>query len=135
MSTRCQIGIYDTETQELETPTVLFYRHSDGYREAILEDLIRFCREFIKVRGWDSEYLPARLLCYLISRHTEDLPQQNGYKGVSEYGGFLGYGICKPQGFHDDIDFYYRIDPKAVSVYACNGDSPSERQLVEREAL
>jgi len=31
MSTRCQIGFYEKDTQPIAKPTVLIYRHSDGY--------------------------------------------------------------------------------------------------------
>ena len=36
------------------------------------------------------------------------------------YKGILGFGISK--GFRTDIQYYYRIDPNGVRVYAANFD-------------
>ena len=39
MSTRCQIGFYESADQPLDAPTALIYRHCDGY----LKDRLACC--------------------------------------------------------------------------------------------
>ena len=126
MSTRCQIGIFEKpfiENGKLNNPHTLIYRHNDGYPEGILKPLTDFTKDFIKNRGFDAEYIGARLLCYLISEHTEDLPDQSrkDYKGdkvkASKFGGVLSYGICKSDDFHGDIEYFYAIFKDKIEIY------------------
>jgi len=126
MSTRTQIGFYEKDSA-LENPHTLLYRHSDGYpgdpdknEYGVLTDLIPFCTNFIKNRGFDIEYIGARALCYLIHKHTEDLPGQAGWKDkIYPFGGFLSYGICRPGAFHGDIEYYYAVYCDRIDVYEC----------------
>ena len=119
MSTRCQIGIYEKSEDELDKEHTLLYRHCDGYPEnpGALEPIVNFTTQFIEQRGWDVEYLGARLLTYLIYSHTQDLPNS-----VS-YGGCLSYGICKPGNYHGDIEYYYAIYPDRIEVYSTPMDA------------
>lgn len=134
MSTRCQIGIFEKPFEQdgkLNNPEVLIYRHSDGYPEnpGVLEPLTNFCKNFIKNRGFDPTYMGARLLPYLISTHTEDLPNQESedYKGgkkkQGEFGGYLSYGIDNPnlkKGIHGDIEYFYAVHEDHIDIYTTN---------------
>jgi hypothetical protein len=129
MSTRCQIGFYENTTDKLNTPHALLYRHCDGYPKGVKGDLTEFVKFFIKGRGWDIEYLPARLLCYLIFKHTQDLPGQkridwDGREKSDKYGGIHSYGICSPNGFHGDIEYYYAVFENRIEIY----DTPFDAQ-------
>lgn len=138
MSTRCQIGLYEKQEDSLDKPTVLLYRHCDGYPEAAFKPIERFVKYFKSVRGWDPNYMGARLLCYLISTHTQDLPgQMNGDtrdKEDIEFGGILTYGICLPNNFHGDTEFYYAIYPRGIRVYRPRYSvNPDGYELVDME--
>lgn len=108
MSTRCQIGFYHSKDQPLDPPDALFYRHSDGYPDSehgVVEQLMPFLKTFHASRGLgDAEYAAARALVHLIkvSRPNDD----------------LGYGIDGPNGLHGDIEYFYRVDPSGLTVYA-----------------
>ena len=111
MSTRCQIGFYETASQPQGQPSALIYRHNDGYpagEHGVMEVLVPWARAFEKVRGLsDAEYASARALFALMSATT----------GLEET---TGYGISED--FHGDLSFYYRVDPNAISVYRCGPD-------------
>ena len=134
MSTRCQIGFYENKNDRIDSPHTLLYRHSDGYpgnkkEYGTLTDLIPFLNHFISQRGYDIEYIGARCLCYLIHEHTQDLPSQN--EKVSKFGGYLSYGICKPEDFHGDIEFYYAVFPDEVRIYEPSSVNPIHWGVIE----
>lgn len=108
MSTRCQIGFYDTPDAELRKPRALIYRHSDGYPETehgVLAVLLPWATDFHARRGLgDAEYAAARALVALIQATAPD--------------DVLGYGICGDHGLHGDHAYYYRVDPSGVTVFA-----------------
>lgn len=111
MSTRCQIGFYESKEQRLDKPNAIIYRHSDGYPDTehgVLAALLPWAKKFNAERGLtDSEYAAARGLVALIvaSDHLESN---------------LGYGICGDHQLHGDHEFYYRVDPHAITVYKRN---------------
>jgi len=128
ISTRCQIGIY--ESNEViyydglpGNPEVLLYRHSDGYPGnldgdiGVVPDILPFLKEFMKVRGYDVEYMGACLITYLKQFHCGDKLDDKYYgmevNGVSM--SILGHGISKE--FHGDIEWYYAIFPDELQVY------------------
>ena len=101
MSTRCQIGFYDSMEKDLEKYEALIYRHSDGYPEGVLPDIVPFLKEFSSDRGMtDIEYCSARLLQHLTNLY--DAYAKN----------FLGYGISNS--FHGDIEYFYAICSNGV---------------------
>ena len=128
MSTRCQIGFYETEPKTLKDLSnfeSLIYRHSDGYpgtedgkEYGVLADIVPFLQFFENNRGIDDiEYCSARLLqylCNLYDKHGYDSPfiKENDTKPLT---GILGHGICKD--FHGDIEYYYAVFPSGVAVY------------------
>jgi hypothetical protein len=124
MSTRCQIGVYETAEQKLSEPTALLYRHSDGYpgeldgsAHGVLADVVPFVKHFGVGRGYDPEYLAARLMQHLCNEYDKAVGSGSA--------GFLGYGICRA--FHGDINYFYAIRPGSLTVYKTPFDSePSE---------
>ena len=122
MSTRCQIGIYENDTR-LNKPEVLLYRHSDGYPDGVLPEMMPFLRWFKKGRGMDVEYLGARLLQWLCNKYDGYGIANNFSPEIYDAGmtGVLGYGICKE--LHGDIEFYYAVYPDKVDVYECGWDA------------
>lgn len=85
MSTRAQIVVEGIEE-------VKFYKHSDGYPEGVLPVLEPFLKGFLKRRGWDPEYLLARLVMAF---------------GLTDIGGVDGYGLSGV--WQPDISWFYRI--------------------------
>lgn len=140
MSTRCQIGFYEKEPLNCHTDCwldkylALIYRHSDGYPEGVLLDLIPFLQWFDLNRGLgDTEYVSARTLQYLCNQYDErSYPYYKSDAGYSNaYTGILGHGICNS--FHGDIEYYYAVTPKALYVYSCNMDErPEHWKLLSR---
>lgn len=123
MSTRSQIGFYESENTNLTKPDVLLYRHWDGYPEGVLPDILPFLAWFDKARGLDDiEYAGARLLQYLCNQadkstleSAKKYPNIIGKEISKGFTGTLGHGICK--GFHVDIEYYYAIYQDRVEVY------------------
>lgn len=113
MSTRCQIGFYQTKPTKktLLEPDALIYRHSDGYPKGVLPELLPIIREFHSKRGLDdTEYASGRTLQALCNQYDMNMTKW-GYKTD-----FLGYGIAKD--FHGDIEYYYAVSPESVRVYS-----------------
>jgi len=127
MSTRCQIGVYESKESKLQDFEVLLYRHSDGYpgdnvdENGVLTDIVPFLQWWKKKRGiGDAEYCGARLLQWLCDNDDHSMSQfskqTNQKDDVNEtFTGYLGYGICKD--FHGDIDYFYKVYPNAIEVY------------------
>jgi len=129
MSTRCQIGFYQSEQVDLRGYEALLYRHSDGYpgtldgkQYGLLSEIIPFLTWFDNTRGMsDIEYCAARLLQYLANGYdiqTKEMAKRYDWMKPTipgEFTGVLGYGICKD--LHPDIDFFYAISPGMVRVF------------------
>lgn len=142
ISTRCQIGIYESKEVIYQyglprSPEVLLYRHSDGYpgnlngNNGVVPDILPFLKEFMKVRGYDVEYMGAGLICYMKQFHC-------GRKLDSEYCSMevngvkirtIGHGISK--GFYDDIDYYYAVFPEELHVYEISIDGETARCIAK----
>ena len=110
MSTRCQIGFYAKKTDKLENPLVLIYKHSDGYEEGTLPQLTEFHKLFMKEKGYDIEYYPARLVQYLLNYSDNSLKEN--FPNLID---MCGYGIS--QGLHGDIEYYYAIYEDRIEIY------------------
>lgn len=129
MSTRAQIGFYESVTQKIEKPEVMIYKHSDGYPNGVLPLLEEFCTKYAKSRGLsDTEYAGAWYLYALIDEHVKSMkelaknyPSLNRNKDGHDY---LGHGICKV--FHGDIEYFYRVHPNEIMVYETHGDKTSQ---------
>lgn len=124
MSTRCQIGIYDfikSSNKDYRNPSVLLYKHSDGYIEGTLPLLKRYVKRFLKNRGfWDTEYIGARLIQSLTNeydRSGKKFAKEAGFKWRND---MCGFGIC--QNLHSDIEYYYALYPDRIDVYDTCGD-------------
>lgn len=92
MSTRSQILIEGSKAS--------IYRHCDGYpgtpdgtEYGVLADLMPILRAFKADRGWDVEYLVARVAQRLMNKHVPD--------------GSITYGICTKM--PSDLAFVYVI--------------------------
>ncbi len=121
MSTRCQIGFYQPKTKDLNNFEALIYRHSDGYPEGVLPEIVPFLERWKKDRGLeDSEYASARLLQHLCNDYDgrmEVIEKRHGNNRMV-FAGILGYGISKE--FHGDIEYHYAVYPDRVDVYQAN---------------
>jgi hypothetical protein len=131
MSTRAQIGFYNSESDKRESFQALIYRHSDGYPGSekpedkdygVLTDIVPFLEWFRDERGLtDLEYVSARLLqylCNLYDKSSIDYAIATKTRQVNhspEFTGTLGHGICKE--FHGDIAYFYKISPESLQVY------------------
>lgn len=114
MSTRCNIGVYESEKQLLNSPDVILYKHSDGYPEGTLPLLKKFMKNPSNDRNRnDYEYQSAWLLHSLMNGFIED-GINYGYEIMH-----IGYGICKE--IHGDIEYYYAIYPNRIEVYKVEG--------------
>jgi hypothetical protein len=119
MSTRCQIGFYESKPEKLDQWEALIYRHSDGYPDSehgVLATVLPILHDFDKNRGLDdAEYAAA----WLVARLKTD---------------YLNIGISKE--FHGDIEFYYVVYPSQVDVYKVGYDSPPEQwNLIQTELI
>ena len=101
MSTRCHILI--------EGFKPMLYRHCDGYPGSpdgstygVLADLMPFLAAFRERRGWDPEYLLARMAQHLCNAFEPDAEHK------ARFGpDFLGVGI--DLAMHCDVAFIYRV--------------------------
>lgn len=148
MSTRCQIGFYETDQQDLNKPTVLLYRHSDGYptynsdkgillTHGMIPILLDFLKDFRDRRGLDDmEYMPAWLLHHMIQAHVvghvsfkkrfaalkkKNKEEPDKPRPDDDGRDMLGYGVCGGHGFHSDIEWFYRVTPTTLSVHSPKG--------------
>ena len=101
MSTRCHILI--------EGFKPMLYRHCDGYpgsadgaKYGVLADLVPFLAAFRERRGWDPEYMLARMAQHLCNVFEPD-PEQKAKGGPD----FLSVGI--DMAMHCDVAFVYRV--------------------------
>lgn len=123
MSTRAHIAFFDAEpeVEQVTKPSVLIYKHSDGYPEGTLPQLTEFCVAFNEGRGLrDNEYATAR--CVQFMTNFDDAEMKKWYEETNTKNdnkfSFLGYGVGT--GFHGDIEFYYVVTPEAIKVYEVN---------------
>ena len=126
MSTRCQIGIYESKKTPLKNWNVLLYRHSDGYPDDVVPMLKKFLTFWKKERGLDdTEYCGARLLQYLCNEYDNE-----GSDGATkDLTGILGYGISNT--IHGDIEYFYRIYPDILEVYEAYGTDIQNFKLIK----
>lgn len=124
MSTRCQFAVFPegftpraqlTAAEIRERATALCYRHHDGYPEGAGADLKRHFDAFVKQRGYDDEYLAARLLGWQMEESEKSLNECEWNKGKVRPRDVLGYGICRQ--IHGDIEFFYAVTKAGVFTY------------------
>jgi len=118
MSTRCQIGFYKKKEDKIEDFQVLLYRHTDGYPEGILPDIVPFLKWWKDQRGIDDyEYCSARLLQHLcnLSDSGPALRTAHILNKNTDFTGIYSHGVCNQ--FHGDIDYIYKVYPNTVEVY------------------
>lgn len=130
MSTRCQIAVQGNSP-------VLIYRHSDGYPGSIkkneigvVPDIMPFCLEFIKHRGFDPRYLTASLTAYLKQWHCGEKQNTNNYH-IMEVNGIkipvLGHGIdCE---LHGDTVYLYNICKDGIYVLKAGTRLDNSKQI------
>ena len=100
MSTRCQIGFYSEENSDLDNWEVLIYRHSSGYPDDVIGDILPILKDFDENRGLsDLEYAGA----WLVTKLKDN---------------YLDIGISKD--WHGDLAYYYAICPKNIRVFSVN---------------
>lgn len=99
MSTRCQIRI--------EGNKALLYIHSDGYPEGILPTLMSFLPPFMKDRGYDPEYLAARLLQQFMNKSDKRMEEfRVKFPGPTRFD-YTGFGVDVE--LHGDIRYLYVV--------------------------
>lgn len=124
MSTRAQIRF-----EEKGNPVAVIYRHSDGYPEGILADLVEFCvwltgpPEGRPIR--DLEYAAANLVYWY------KLQLARIRSGAEK----LGVGICPTDAshIHGDAEYLYVIDDRdnvKVSEHIGYGNRPENWDAV-----
>lgn len=133
MSTRCQIGIYESKDALNTEFEALLYKHSDGYPDEVLPTLISVCSLFEERRGMtDTEYLSAWILVSFMGLHIK---QSKGlakrFTGTMHPDGIdcLGFGISK--GFHGDIEYFYKVSPNLIQVYETLCNDMHEWKLIQ----
>lgn len=118
MSTRCQIGFYEKDSDKIRDGQVFVYRHSDGYPESVLKDLKPFLDSFNKYRGLnDTTYATARCVQFLANIHDElikKLHKDHNIKNMND-SLYLGFGIDTE--IHGDIEYFYHVSPTKVQVF------------------
>lgn len=117
MSTRAQVIVDGTG--------VYLYQHSDGYPSYMLKTLIPYVAEFMKQRGWDPEFLAARLMHAMIERgNREQAEREKTYdadmlKNVKVWH-YIGYGLDAVK--HDDVEYFYYVTERgAITVEHAGG--------------
>ena len=144
MATRCQIGFYETDTQPVDKPSVIIYKHWDGYpsvyddqkktahpNQGMIPLLLPFLKDFQDARGIDDlEYCAAWMLHYMIDIQIKRNLKHSADKNSKKFGGrdFVSYGVCaRDHVFHDDIDWFYRITPTNLFVHFHRWKQPPAR--------
>jgi len=137
MSTRCQLGVYESQDTPLEEWEMLLYRHSDGYpgkedgsEAGVLPDIIPFLKRFDKERGIeDLEYCGAWLMHHLIEerikwkkKFVKEHPELHSKNKDGK--DWVGHGICKD--FHEDIEYFYKIYPSGIDVFEVRFSVPPD---------
>lgn len=121
MSTRCNIGIYENDSIDLEKPSIILYQHHDGNPEYMIPLIKKYVTKFLKGRGfYDYKYLGARLIQMLIDdaeNHSEEFYKQIGATYRNKMNGF---GISED--IHGDINYYYALYQDYFNVYRANGN-------------
>jgi len=151
MSTRAHVAFYERGEDVggeriLKKWNSLIYVHSDGYPTGLGVQVYRFCREFVKVRGFDVEYIAARMVQYLCNEYDSGLvnfsmPESYSMKKLtSKYakGGrfprhespVLGFGIC--DSVHGDIEWFYAVSPSGLGVFRFDSPYGTEKPTVEQ---
>lgn len=140
MSTRAQIGFYQSEQDPIDTPgTVYVYQHSDGYPEGVLPLLEPFAHSFQKRRGLtDTAYATARCIVALAQARDAETKRalEMGIPGSAvEKVDYLGLGA--DAALHPDIEFFYHVSPTRIAIYKATyaGGSPPEFHLQHTLAL
>jgi len=125
MSTRCQIGFYESKEQakNLKDYDALIYVHHDGYptsEHGIPARIVPFLKFFDEKRGLsDTEYAPAWTLHHLIQLsidNSRDIVKEDA--SMSKYFGdgrtCTGFGVSNS--IHGDLDFFYKVYPGHLEV-------------------
>lgn len=100
MSTRAQIHV--------EGSGVYIYKHSDGYPEGVIPWLVPFAKRFHAGRGWDPEYLSARIVAEGVRLSLESSADYERETGKPLSGAeFLGWGVSTS--LHGDEAYLYII--------------------------
>lgn len=137
MSTRTQIMVRENEKCKI-------YKHSDGYPEGVLDVLLPTVTMFQEHRGWDSEYLTARILmAFAVDEHERykeyqaeyEKDPEGPYSFVKYFGGQMkvtGFGLDPD--WHGDIEFAYVIEPDfTINVHCfwgCSRRTPTKSNLM-----
>lgn len=140
MSTRSQIEfiVKSKWNNKVHTEKRLVYRHSDGYPSAAVPDIVSFIR-WNRGRNTDVEYMAANFLYWskkateewyikhvkdklttpgaLSNLYTKDYKSPDEVKwnsnAVMDDGSSvlkIGFGVCAPDEFHGDIEWFYTVE-------------------------
>lgn len=103
MSTKAQIVVEDLEAIKL-------YKHCDGYPAGVLPVLEPCVEAFLQRRGWDPEYLLARLVMAFgltQERHRQAMKAHPTLGERYRHPETTGYGLSGE--WYADIEWVYRV--------------------------
>lgn len=119
MSTRCQIEFKESVWKGkrlARSDRRTIYQHADGYPDGehgVVRTMQRFFEWEQAYRGFDIEYSPANYLYWVKADFMRDWTERNGdtdHNTLLEENLRLGYGVCKNDEFHGDIQFFYQVE-------------------------
>jgi hypothetical protein len=137
MSTRCQILC--------NGHNAVIYRHSDGYphegKNGVLHTLLPLCKEFKRLRGWDPEYLTARIAHAMVdvilkdhNRMIKSIRKSDPGRDLQSYeqGKMLGVGVESFEGqFHGDLAYVYIVNTDHVEVRTSKNNKFWDNPILE----
>ena len=97
MSTRCQIGFYSEDGEDLSLFSAMLYRHCDGYPDGngVMADMKRDLGAMSRDELRDAEFAAAAFI-------------EKSKPGT--------YGVTT--GLHGDEPYYYAVSPKRIRVFS-----------------
>lgn len=120
MSTRCQIDFIKKwkpkGEEEVHEEIRRVYRHSDGYLEGVIPDLLEFLW-WNEGRNDDPEYAAANFIYWSKNKTMESIRQVAAKQGKSEQEAHhkmnlcskLGFGVCNNDCIHGVIEYFYEV--------------------------
>jgi hypothetical protein len=101
MSTRCQVIIKDSYSE------VWFYRHSDGYPEAVIPSLEKFL-SWVKEGKIRADAMQASGWLVILGHNEYQVSDEPGNDPVFDWK-VGAYEPCTPEE-HEDIEYLYTVD-------------------------
>jgi len=135
--TRCCVGFYNYNEEDLSNYEILLYKHYDGNPDSILADFSNFLVRFDEIVGIaDIYHASANLLVYWkLQEFYWDKEYLNKLNLPSSFS-FFGIRILKE--IPKDISYYYAVySDGRILVYSTPFDfkNPSEWKLIKETSI